>query len=89
MSSSISLSFRTSKERAERLERLVRATERPRSWLLDQALDAYLEAQDWQVVHIAQGLEELGRGEGVAHDEVAAWLASWGSEAEREPPGRK
>lgn len=80
------LSFRVDDEKVERLERLAAATDRPRSWLLEQALDAYLDAQGWQIEHIRQGLEDVEAGREVPHEEVAAWLESWGTENELEPP---
>lgn len=79
---STTLSFRVDADKARRLDELATATARPKSWLLEQALDAYLEVQAWQVAHIAQGLQELDRG--VPHAEIAAWLKTWGRK-----PGRK
>lgn len=86
MSESITLSFRVTAERAAALERLARSTDRPRSWHLERAVERYLDDEAWQVAHMEQGLAELGRGEGVAHSEVAEWLAAWGSDEESGPP---
>ena len=86
MPRSVSLSFRVVPEAAERLDRLSAATDRPRSWLLEQALDSYLETQAWQVEHIRQGLEEIRGSEGVPHEEVKDWLCGWGTPAERDAP---
>ncbi|MFQ5939546.1 MAG: CopG family ribbon-helix-helix protein, partial [Alphaproteobacteria bacterium] len=68
------------------LEELVRVTDRPKAWLLQQALDTYLEIQSWQVRHIEKGAEELKAGKGIDHDRVAAWLETWGAEEESAPP---
>jgi len=86
MSRAETLSFRTSPEKVKRLDRLSRTTDRAKSWLLEQALDAYLDAQSWQVDHIEQGQKELRRGEGIPHEEVSAWLATWGTDKEPTPP---
>ncbi len=86
MPRSVSLSFRTSREMAKRLEVLSRATDRAKSWLLEQALDVYLDAQSWQTAHIEKGLNELRRGEGIPHEDVAEWLATWGTDQERNRP---
>lgn len=80
---STTLSFRVDTDKARRLDELAAATARPKSWLLEQALDAYLDTQAWQVAHIEKGLKELDRGEGVRHAEVAAWLRSWGRKSGR------
>ena len=81
-----SLSFRVTGENAKRLEELSRATDRPRSWLLERALEDYLDPHAWQVAHIHDGLEALESGRGVAHEKVEAWLRTWGSTDEIGPP---
>jgi predicted transcriptional regulator len=86
MAASASLSFRVEAKKARQLEKLAAVTDRPKSWLLEQALDAYLEAQAWQVAHMERGLKELRRGHALAHDDVAAWLRTWGRADEGEPP---
>ena len=80
------MSFRASLESARKLDTLTKATQRPRSWLLQQALDSYLEDQSWQIEHIEHGLGELRAGDGVPHEEVADWLASWGDNDEGPAP---
>jgi predicted transcriptional regulator len=87
MSQSVSLSFRVAQEKAEQLERLAAAMDRPKSWLLERALEEYLELQAWQVAEIRQGMEEIRQGQGIPHEEVVAWLESWGTDDETEPPG--
>ncbi len=86
MADTISLSFRVSKDKAEQLEQLAAAMDRPRSWLLGRALDEYLEVQAWQVAEIRKGMEEIRQGKGVRHEKVAAWLETWGTDEETEPP---
>ena len=80
------LSFRVPPEAAARLDALAEATDRPRSWLLEQALDQYLDVQAWQVEHIAKGLADLEAGRVIDHDEVVATLESWGTDSEADPP---
>ena len=86
MPSNAALSFRIDARKARVLERLAKATDRPRSWHLEQALDAYLEAQAWQVWRVETGLRDVRAGKTVAHGDVAAWLSRWGKPDEGEPP---
>ncbi|MDP6429620.1 MAG: CopG family ribbon-helix-helix protein [Rhodospirillales bacterium] len=81
-----SLSFRVSPEKAEELDHLAEALDRKRSWVLEQALDAYLKEQAWQIADIKAGLAELDRGETVSHEKMKAWLESWGTDRELDPP---
>ena len=59
----ILLSFRTDRETAASLDRLVDATNRPRSWHLEQALKAYVKAQKWHVEDILRGVAEADAGD--------------------------
>ncbi len=86
MASSVSLSFRVSPEKAAQLQSLAEATDRPKSWLLEQALENYLEVQAWQLAQIDAGLEDLKAGRMIEHERVVAWLESWGKPDELDPP---
>ena len=54
------------------LERLAVALDRPKSWLIEQAIANYIEEQSWQVEAISEALEAYQRGEETLtpHDEV-------------------
>jgi predicted transcriptional regulator len=49
-------------------------------------VDEYLEAQAWQVAEIRRGMEEISQGQRVPHEKVVAWLETWGTDEETEPP---
>lgn len=53
--------------------------------LSPEAYDEMRERQDY-IEAIAAGLADAVAGRVVNHDEVAKWLASWGTTGEREPP---
>ncbi len=80
------ISFRIETEKINRLERLAQAPDRPRSWHLEQALDAYLESQAWQIAHIEEGVADADAGRTLPHERIREWLQTWGSEDEPEPP---
>ena len=72
------VSFRIRSEKVEELERLAKATDRPRSWHIEQALDSYLDIQAWQIAQIEKSIAEMDAGKGIAHEEVKKELGSWG-----------
>jgi len=74
------LSVRTEDDIRDRLDRLAAARRRDRSFLINEAIEQYLELQDWQDAQIRAGLEEARRGEPVPHAEVVAWLRSLDSD---------
>ena len=72
----------------KRLEKLAKSTGRSRSFLTAEALNTYLDVNEWQVAGIKQAVESLDRGEGVSHKEVKDWVGSWGRRRERPVPKR-
>jgi RHH-type rel operon transcriptional repressor/antitoxin RelB len=70
----------------KRLERLAKSTGRSRSFLAAEAISEYLEFNEWQVAGIRRAIASLDRGEGIAHDQVKDWVASWGSANEKPAP---
>jgi RHH-type transcriptional regulator, rel operon repressor / antitoxin RelB len=72
----------------KRLQKLAKSTGRSRSFLAAEALNAYLDVNEWQVAGIRKGMGTLDRGESVPHEQVKAWVNSWGSKRERPAPKR-
>ena len=72
----------------QRLEKLAKNTGRTRSFLAAEAINDYLEVNEWQVAGIKQAIVSLDRGEGIAHQAVKDWVASWGAKNERPAPSR-
>ena len=66
------ISFRLEPEKVAALDKLAKAQTRDRTFLLSQAVDAYLEVQRWQIEHIKEGLRQADAGMGADHMEVRA-----------------
>jgi RHH-type transcriptional regulator, rel operon repressor / antitoxin RelB len=86
--SSTTFTVRVDADAKERLERLAKSTGRSRSFLAAEAINQYLDVNEWQVAGIKQPMTSLDRGEGVAHEQVKDWVKSWGSRRERPVPRR-
>ncbi len=86
MSDSAMVSFRTDREMERRLGELAKATDRPKSWHIKEAVREYLELHAWQIEEINKGLEDVKAGRLVDHDDVGEWLKSWGSSDEGKIP---
>jgi RHH-type rel operon transcriptional repressor/antitoxin RelB len=69
-----------------RLEKLAKSTGRSRSFLAAEALNGYLDLNEWQVAGVKRAMALLDRGEGVPHNEVKDWVNSWGRKRERPVP---
>src|ERR1022692_2321198 len=56
------MTIRIEPEVRSALDALATAAERDRTWIVNQALTAYIETQCWQIEHIRQGLREADAG---------------------------
>ena len=70
------ISFRTGAATVEALDRLAEAFDRDRSYVINRALEAYLEVYRWQIEHIAKAAADAG-GPFVAHEGVVRWVRSY------------
>ncbi len=59
------------------LDALAHAMSRDRSFLVNEAIDAYLAVHRWQTTHIQEGLRQADAGAFASDDEVAEAYARW------------
>jgi predicted transcriptional regulator len=52
------------------LDELAAAADRDRTWIVNQALTAYIETQRWQIEHIREGLREAEGGRFASNRDV-------------------
>jgi len=86
--SSTTVSIRIDPVSKKRLEKLAKSTGRSRSFLAAEAINEYLDLNEWQVAGIQKAIVSLDSGEGVTHERVKEWISSWGSKKERPVPKR-
>jgi predicted transcriptional regulator len=86
MSTSVPIAFRVSPQKYALLEKLAAAYDRPKSWILDRALDAYLDHEAAFVAAVEAGMQDADTGNVVPETRVRDWLESWGSEDEIDAP---
>lgn len=82
------LSIRVPDEVAEQLEQLAKSTGRSRSFLALDAIGRYLTQEQWQIQAIETAVKrgDEGSAKYASHEEVDAWLASWGTQDETDAP---
>lgn len=67
------ISITIKESNAERLEKLADAMDRSRSWLVNEAVEHYLEHQDWMDRKTDQAIADIDAGGRlVPHEEVMA-----------------
>ena len=73
------ISFRLRTDEVDALERLTKATDRPRAWHIEQALDASLDLQAWQIAQVERSMSEMDAGKGIPHEAVEKELRNRGA----------
>ncbi len=69
------ISFRLDSEKREALDAVASVLDRDRSYILNEAIDAYLDVQQWQIEHIRKGLRQANAGQFATEAEMKAALA--------------
>ncbi|WP_372680003.1 CopG family ribbon-helix-helix protein [Desulfosarcina sp.] len=64
-----------------RVDHLAGELSRSRSWVIKQAIERFLEYEEWFVHEVKDGLKEVEQGEIATDDEVANRFQKWGVDA--------
>ena len=71
------ISFRLNTDKVDALDALAESLDRDRSYLLNEAVDSYLEVQRWQMEQIRKGLGQARTGRLINHKKVKKMAAGW------------
>jgi predicted transcriptional regulator len=66
------VTFRIPLQKRSELDRIAGESLRNRSFVLNEAVDAYLETMHWQVAHIEEGLHDANTGRFAGAKEIAS-----------------
>jgi len=69
-----------------RLGKLAKATGRSSNFLISDAVEAYVADQERLLAEIRQGERQVKGGHYIRHEDMKAWLLSWGTRHELPPP---
>ncbi|MDH3594846.1 MAG: hypothetical protein OEM93_08365 [Rhodospirillales bacterium] len=69
------VTFRVDSEKKDALDTIATGLDRDRSYVLNQAIDAYIETHRWQFEHIREGVRQADAGEFANAEDVAAAFA--------------
>jgi RHH-type transcriptional regulator, rel operon repressor / antitoxin RelB len=75
---SVPITTRLDKVTIEKLEKLSQVTKRSKSFLVAEAVDKYLQEQDWQVEAIKKGLDQAEKDHFAADSEVREFFKMQG-----------
>jgi predicted transcriptional regulator len=83
---SATLSIRLKPETKKRLARLARLSGRSSNFLISDAVESYVADQERIAAEIRDADGQVKSGHYVRHEDMKAWLLSWGTEQELPPP---
>ncbi len=84
--SSATLSIRLKPEVKRRLARLAKISGRSSNFLISDAVESYVADQERMLSEIRQADRQVKSGHYVRHEDMKAWLLSWGTDREVPPP---
>jgi predicted transcriptional regulator len=86
MPKSSALNIRLAPELDDRVTAIATRLDRPKSWVVEQAVKEFLDLQTWHIAAIEEGLRDAEAGRVVVHEQVVSWVESWGRPDEKPMP---
>lgn len=83
---SATLSVRLKPATKKRLAKLAKVSGRSSNFLIADAVESYVIDQERTVTEIRQADRQVKSGHFVRHEDMKAWLLSWGTDHELSPP---
>jgi RHH-type rel operon transcriptional repressor/antitoxin RelB len=80
------VSVRLARSTKERLQQLAKNTGRSRAFLAAEAIEEYLDINEWQVAGVLGAIASLDRGKGIPHQRIREWVTSWETRKEHRSP---
>ncbi|MDO8757517.1 MAG: CopG family transcriptional regulator [Elusimicrobiota bacterium] len=71
------ITFRTDIQRKTALDVIAASLDRDRSYVLNEAINNYLEVHQWQIAHIKKGIRQADAGKFAKDSEVSAAFSRW------------
>ncbi len=83
---SATLSVRLKPKTKRRLAKLAEASGRSSNYLISDAVESYVADQERLLAEIRKADRHLKTGHYIRHEDMKAWLLSWGTNKELPPP---
>jgi predicted transcriptional regulator len=74
------ITMRIDEEKKAALDAIAASLDRDRSYVINQAIDAYLELQQWQITEIKKTVAEADEGKFANDQQVRAFFEKWADE---------
>lgn len=71
------ITFRLDSEKKKALDAIAATMDRDRAYVLNEAVEEFIELHQWQLSHIQKGIEQADREEFASDTEVQAAFKRW------------
>jgi predicted transcriptional regulator len=86
MANTTTFSIRLKPETKKRLARLAKASGRSSNFLVSDAVESYVADHERMLAEIRRADRQVKTGHYIRHEDMKAWLLSWGTDRELPPP---
>lgn len=62
----------------EQLDKMAEQLDRPRAWIIKEAVSQYLEREIWYLAEVQKGIDDAEAGRVISHEEMGARLKAKG-----------
>ena len=77
MTGKVKISFRLASKKVRDLDAMAETMNRDRSYLLNEAVEAYLDVQQWQIEQIKASIRQADEGKLIEHKQVRKMASKW------------
>lgn len=70
--------FRTDEEKLKQIDKMAKSLNRSRNWVINEALDRYMEYEKWFVEKVEEGIKAADNGEFASEEEMKEMFRRWG-----------
>ncbi|MDE1148055.1 MAG: CopG family ribbon-helix-helix protein [Azospirillaceae bacterium] len=81
-----SLDIHLGPDLSDQVTAIAKVLDRPASWVVDQAIRDFIAVQEGHLRAIEEGIRAADAGKVVPHEDVVAWVNSWGTDNELPMP---
>lgn len=60
------------------LDKMAEQIDRPRAWIIKEAVAQYLERETWYLAEVQKGIDDMEAGREISHEEMGARLRAKG-----------
>lgn len=71
------ISLRIDDDKIQEIDRLAKVAKRDRTFIINEAIDAYLDVHQWQLQHIEESVRQADQGKFASDSDVEKVLKKW------------